>query len=137
MSSLVYGLDLASAPGSFVASNSAATAVMEAPFMAMPSREMLRRDPIQLETVEDMQGELAVDVENLLGYGVLRKQMKLQSPLLTLLAKLEIEPFAADTVQKYQNEMLDYARQEARRMDAAEGVHAGSVMARVARWTRH
>lgn len=125
-----------------VASNARAAVAEMPPPIKRPERgDMLRREPVRPEDVsayaDAMQAELAMEAEKLLGYSVMRKRMKLQNPLLAVLAHLGIEPFVGDTVQQYQAQMLAYAKNEARRMDAAEGVPPFSYSARVARWNTH
>lgn len=110
-------------------------AVAEPPAVK-PSREILRRVParaVQADT-NNMQARLAMDAEKLLGYGVLRHRMGLESPLLDVLAKLEIEPFVQDTVERYKFEMLVYAAAEVRRQD--EERHVEPWARRGARWER-
>ena len=120
-----------------VQSSERPVAVAEPPIpdaIPMPSRDMLKRQALELRTVDDVLGDLAVRAEKCLGYGVLRKRMKLQSPLLAVLHELEIEPYDGESVAAYKREMLAYARIEAQRMDAAEKQPYWNR--RVAAWAR-
>jgi hypothetical protein len=118
--------------------NGAAVAEMPAPIKKPERDEILRREPIRAEDmpadVDAMQADLAMEAETLLGYSVMRTRLKLQDPLLALLAQLEIEPYAEESVAQYKNEMLVYAQNEAQRMDVAEGINPHSLNARRAMW---
>lgn len=111
------------------------TAVLEPPpEMPRPSKDILQRFQVAEQDVADMRSELASEAESLLGYSVLRKRLGIHSPLTTALMKLKIEPFDSKTVDEYKKQMLTYARNEAARLDIAEGINPKSWQARVASW---
>jgi hypothetical protein len=118
-----------------------AVAEMPAPVQKPERESILRREAVRPEDVAEhvdaMQAELATAAEALLGYSVMRKRLRLPNPLLAALEQLEIEPFDGETVRQYQKEMLAYAQYEAARLDAAEGIPAGSFQARRADWRVH
>lgn len=91
------------------------------PSLPKPSKDILQRVAIaDIEPVDDtdLRATLAVEAETLLGYSVLRREMKLTSPLAATLKELEIEPFSEQSVTNYMGEMTRFATQEARKANA-------------------
>jgi hypothetical protein len=83
-----------------------ANVVPDRPKVDAPSRESLRRVPV--ETI-DLQGEtaqLAADAEALLGYAPLRAHLKAPSLLRRVLAELDVEIFDQSTVDAYKAQMV-------------------------------
>lgn len=62
-------------------------------------KELLVREPITIGT--DLNEDLAVKAEALLGYSHMRKSLDVAGPLGRILKQLEIEPFSADSVSAY------------------------------------
>jgi len=102
-----------------------------------PSKEILKRVAItDIQPVDDMdlRASLALEAESLLGYSVLRKEMKLTSPLAATLKALDIEPFSDESVFTYAGEMKDFAQQEARKTNPyANAVWCHNPLARYPR----
>lgn len=131
----MYGSGMGSFMG--ISRSTAATAVLEPPpAIPRPSKDILKRFQVTDVNVTDMRSELASEAESLLGYSVLRKSLKMQSPLTTALLKLEIEPFEMASVKAYKDQMLKYAQNEAAIMDAKDGIRPGMWSSRVASWKR-
>lgn len=59
-------------------------------------------------SVDELLADTAYKAEVLLGYSGLREHLKLQSPLMAILAELEIEPLDADAVEAYKKQAALY-----------------------------
>ncbi len=87
----------------------------------MPSREVLQRvaladvESFVEDEIADYRRDLAAEAEAVLGYAVLRRELKMTSPLRKVLTALEIEPFSAQSVEQYKSQMEAYATQQAQK----------------------
>lgn len=77
-----------------------------------PSRTMLRRVPVEVQDLDlsDPRKKLAAEVEDLLGYTPLRKELRTPGTLLRVLAKLEIAILEQASVDKYKAQMVEHYR---------------------------
>ena len=81
-----------------------------------PSPSMLSRVKLEVEKLQDdLRAQLAHEAECLLGYKVLREDMRLPGPLALCLAALDIEPLREANVENYQKEMIVWHRAEMKR----------------------
>lgn len=109
------------APGSYTATGinamqQQAAVRVEAPaavaVIDMPDRGAIETLPVEVkqEDLDDMGKQFAMEVESLLGYSNLRKEVKAPSPLRTVLAKLEIEVLNPEQVQNYKKQAAEHMR---------------------------
>lgn len=75
-----------------------------------PSREMLKRVPVDTSNVDltDARQALATEAEALLGYMPLRKELRMPGTLKRVLAKLEISILEESSVNAYKNQMAKH-----------------------------
>lgn len=81
-----------------------------------PSRGNLKRYSLSAETLaDDLTAQLAIEAEELIGYSLLRRKLKIVGPLTRCLAALGVEPLEESAVKQYMQEMIVFHRAEMKR----------------------